>query len=372
VTEDFVSRLRLQIREAAEREERCQGLTGRIAAARPLPPRIALDRVVSALIVVLIIAAAVYALATLRPEPAAPPPWKVITRLAPGGSLGAIAGGFGSAWVDDTTRGQLLRIDPRSHTITARVAVRGSAAVSVGAGAVWVVESSSPAYELTGPLLRIDPRTNHVVARIALRTPNGQRFRAWDVRSGHGVLWILGPDGVLRLDPRTNRITKAIALGSGYEIPDAALTGADLWLLRADRRLLRVDAATGRQKHALRAPVTGALQTGELRAVDNTLIVATDDEGADEIAGVDPTTGHTLWRKLLRTAGPSAAADGVLWVPTTEAQHTGIALVGIDPHTGAIRARVLVDREFDAAALGQVGPQLWLTTAAGHAIVIGH
>jgi outer membrane protein assembly factor BamB len=372
VTDDFVTRLRLQLREAAEREERRHGLTARVVAARPLVPRLALDQVATAVIVVLILVAAVYALARLRPEPAAPPPWKVVTRLAPGGSLGAVAGGFGSAWVDDATHGQLLRIDPRSHAITARIAVRGSAAVSVDAGAVWVVESSSSAYELTGPLLRIDPRTNRVVARIALRTPEGRPFRAWEVRPGHGVIWILGPDGVLRLDPRTNRITKAIALGSGYEIPDAALTRTDLWLLRADRRLLRLDAETGTRKHSLRVPVTGALQTGELRTVDDTLIVAADNEGADEIAGVDPTTGHTLWRKLLRRAGPSVAADGALWVPTTEARRIGMTVVGIDPRTGAIRARVHVDGEFSAAALGRVGSQLWLTTASGHAIVIGH
>jgi outer membrane protein assembly factor BamB len=371
VTDDYITRLRVQLRQAAVREERRRGLTGRLQAANPRLPRLTPGQVATALIVAVIFAIAAYSLATLRPEPAAPPEWKVIARLTPGGGLGAVAGGFGSAWVDDTTREQLMRIDPRSHAITARIAVRGSAAVSVGAGAVWVVESSSPAYWRTGPLLRIDPRTSRVVARIALRTPDGRPFSAWDVRPGRGVVWIIGPDGALRLDPRTNRITKAIALGSSYEIVDAAVAGADLWLLRADGRLLRFDAETGTKKHTLRVPVTGALQTGELRTVDDALIVAPENEGRDEVARVDPKTGDTLWRKPLARVGPLVVADGVLWVPTAEARRIGLSVVGIDARTGAIRARIHVDGEFTAAALDRVGSQLWLTTAGGHAIVMG-
>lgn len=370
MTDDFVTRLRLQLREAAEREERKHGLASRLTVARPRLPSLAPDQVVTALVVALILIAAFYALATLRPEPAAPPPWKVVTRLAPGGSLGAIAGGFGSAWVDDTTRQQLLRIDAHSHTITARMAVPGDAAVGVGDGAVWVVESTGAGYELTGPLLRIDPRTNRVITRIALRTPDGHPFRAWGVRPGDGVIWIIGPDGALRLDPRTNRITKAIARGSGYEISDAALTGRELWLLRADRRLLGFDAHTGARTHTLRVPGTGGLQTGELRTVGDALIVLADNEGADDILRIDPTTGHTLWHKLLTKVGPSVAAADAFWVPTADVHRTGIDVIGLDPRTGATREHVRVGREFNATAFDRVGSELWLTTASGRAIVI--
>jgi hypothetical protein len=235
---------------------------------------------------------------------------------------------------------------------------------------VWAVESTSSAYELTGPLLRIDPRTNRVVARVELRTPDGQPFRAWGVRPGRDVVWITGPDGALRLDPRTNRITKAIALAPGFEISDAALTATDLWLLRADQRLLRFDAETGARKQALPAPVPSS--KAELRSVGEALVVLADNEGTDDIARVDPTSGRELWRKRLYKVGPSAAADGLLWIPTSESNRPGISVVGIDPRTGAIRARVRVAGEFNSEAIDRVGAQLWLTTAGGHAIVIGH
>ena len=53
-------------------------------------------------------------------------------------------------------------------------------------------------------LLRIDPRTDRVVARIPMRTGTGARFVPVDVRIVGRAVWAVGLDGVLRVDPRTD------------------------------------------------------------------------------------------------------------------------------------------------------------------------
>jgi PQQ-like domain len=361
MSDDFATRLRLQLREAAEREERRGAVARRVAGARSAAPPIALGQAVAALVVAIILAATLYAVTHLRPEPAAPPTPKVVVRMAPAASLGAVVSGFGSAWLDDTAKHRLLRMDPRTHRVTARIAVRGDAAIGAGADAMWAVESSQPTYELTGPLLRIDPRTNRVTARIPLRTPSGKPFLAWSVIAGDRVVWVVGPSGALRVDPRTNRVAAEIALHSAFDVYDAVLLGHDLWMLTADGRLLGFDAHTGARTAALRTTTLRSSDSGSLATVGDALIVLS----GNDLARPDLQTGRTLWRTHIRpvSGGGAAVAGGLLWVPTQD------RLVGIDPLDGHVVSNVALG-EFGAAAVKAVGSELWLTTAGGHVVVL--
>ena len=275
---------------------------------------------------------------------------------APAAKLNEIAAGFGSAWLDDTARGLLLRMDPRTRRVIARIPVQGNANIAAGAGAMWAIESSKPAYELTGPLLRIDPRTNRVTARIALRTTAGRPFVAWEVIARDDLVWLIGPDGLLRVDPSANRIIKAMALGAGGEVSDATLLGPDLWILMADGRLIRFDARSG----ARMATVHAAL-VGDLVAARDALIVL----GDNEVARVDLATGRALWRARVRpvTGAGAAVADERVWVPT------GDRLVGLDPLDGHAVASVDLG-EFGATGVRRVGSELWLATAGGHLVIL--
>jgi putative pyrroloquinoline-quinone binding quinoprotein len=361
MSDDFATRLRLQLREAAKREERRGPVARRVAGARSAAPQLAVGQAAAALVVAIILAATLYAVTHLRPEPAAPPTPKVVVRMAPAANLGTVSSGFGSAWLDDTARHLLLRMDPGSHRVTARIAVRGEAAIAAGAGAMWVVESSLAAYELTGPLLRIDPHTNRVTARIALRTPAGKSFRAWTVIAGDDVVWVVGPSGALRIDPGSNRVTGEIALHSAFDVDSAVLVGNGLWMLTADGRLLRFDAHTGARTAALRTTALRSSDTGDLAGVGDALIVLS----ANELARVDLHTGRTLWRAHVRpvAAGGSAVADGLLWVPTRD------RLVAIDPLDGRVVSSVDLG-EFGAVGVGAVGSELWLATAGGHVVAL--
>jgi DNA-binding beta-propeller fold protein YncE len=82
-----------------------------------------------------------------------------------GGACGplGITTGFGSVWVVCYWREELLRIDPRTRRIVARVPVgRGPLGVSTGAGSVWVTNRASHG------VTRIDPRSNATVATVRL------------------------------------------------------------------------------------------------------------------------------------------------------------------------------------------------------------
>jgi PQQ-like domain len=357
MSDDFRNRLRLQLVEAAEREERRGVVARRFADTRRAVPPVSTGRLAMAAVVAAILALAIYELAALRPEPAAPVKPKVVVRFAPAASLGPLVHGFGSAWADDQARGQLLRIDPRTHRVLARIRAPGRAAISAGAGSIWALEGTQPGYELNGPLLRIDPRTNRVRARIPLRTPAGDRFAAWNVTAGDDAVWIVGPGGAFRLDTTANRVAKAIPFASGYDIGRAALAANDFWLLAGDRTLIRLDARTGARKATLRSPIAG-----NLAAAGNAIIVV----GNAEVARLDPNSGHALWRTPLQTTEDNAVTvtRDLVWIPTAGSQ-----LAAIDPLNGRVVSMTDL-REFGATGLAAVGSDLWVSTAGGHIVVV--
>jgi DNA-binding beta-propeller fold protein YncE len=88
--------------------------------------------------------------------------------IALGGACGplGIATGFGSVWVVCYWRQELVRLDPSTRRIVARIPVgSGPLSVSTGGGAVWVTNRDSRTVS------RIDPRSNATVATVRLRAP---------------------------------------------------------------------------------------------------------------------------------------------------------------------------------------------------------
>lgn len=189
MTDDFVTQLRLQLREAALREERRGPVAQRVVRARRSLPGAAPAAV--ALAVALLALAVALGAVVLRgqPEPAARPEVIGTYRVASG--LSPLAPGFGAVWTADPIRGQVLRIDVATRRVVARIPVHGDALVSTGAGAVWALAGDLQFAGSKGPvrLLRIDPATNRVVARIALRPPRADASRRSTCRS------TVGPSG---------------------------------------------------------------------------------------------------------------------------------------------------------------------------------
>ena len=122
MSQDFVTELRLQLREAALREEQRAPAARRLLHARrrvPGPGPLAAALAVA----LLALAVAVGALA-LRGEPEPTKP-KVVRSFRVADGLTSIAQGFGAVWATDLSSGNVLRIDPKTRKVVASIPAAG-------------------------------------------------------------------------------------------------------------------------------------------------------------------------------------------------------------------------------------------------------
>jgi streptogramin lyase len=115
---------------------------------------------------------------------------------AGGPSLGftqTITVGAGGVWLAEPLAEQVVRIDPRTGRVVARIPAGAATTVAVGEGGVWVVSSLG--------VLRIDPHRNQVVATVAA----AELRRAMVVTTGGGAVWAASWSSVARIDPRRVR-----------------------------------------------------------------------------------------------------------------------------------------------------------------------
>lgn len=357
MTDDFVTRLGVALREAADREERRPAPWRAVATTRTVLPRLQLSPVVAALVAGLVLAVAVYGLASMHSDNAAPAGPRIVAHVTPAGGLDAIVPGFGSAWVADTDSQSLLRIDPATRRVTARFPLGGRMAIAPGTDAMWVgVTPTSGAFRL----LRIDPRTNRIVARLRPPdVPGGSGFGGPVIVGGN--LWLVSAEAAVRVDPRSGRAIVTVRTAhNGYGTRSLAVVGGDLWVQISDGRLLRLDGATGSRKATFHVPdgsLIGDFATNGLFVVDESTL-----------SRVDPRNLHVLWRTPIASIGPGVAAGGKLWVETPDAQ--GDRVLTVDPRNGNVIDAVHVG-EFGAQSMAPVGSDVWMTTAGGDVVILG-
>ena len=213
MSQDFVTQLKLQLREAALREERRTPFAQRLVRSRrhlPGPAPLA-----AALAVALLALAAAIGVLQLRDdsEPVKP---KVIDTFKVSDALSSLSGGFGAGWAADPVRGEVLRIDPKSRKVTARVKLGlGEVQAVAGAGAVWALSGDLLTAGAQGAVevARIDPRTNRVVARTPVRSPQGENLAPLSLMADRDHVWVIGAQGAMRIDPSTNARDRFVAYG---------------------------------------------------------------------------------------------------------------------------------------------------------------
>jgi hypothetical protein len=253
----------------------------------------------------------------------------------------------------------VLRIDPRTRRVIARIPVGTDVNLGVGAGAVWAMPRRPGV--TTTPLLRIDPRTNRVVARIPVNSP-GARFPFGGASIvGAARVWVVSAMGLVAVDPARNRPVRETVLGGDFQVDDALVRGNELWISRADRSLTRFDVVTGRRLG--RVPWTGP-DGFVVPAGDRTVKV-----GRRTVSLVD-AHGRPLWRTHLGTQlNQAGLAGGRLLVEGVNGSGARDTLWALDPRTGRVLDALSVPG-FSVNALLTVGREAWLMTADGHAIVV--
>jgi streptogramin lyase len=379
---DFENRLRVALREAAEREMQ-RGRTARSGAKaravlqttrRSFAPAAAAGLATA---LALVVGALFLTRAGSDREAVRPP--EVVARLALGDSLGGTVGAYGSVWVADTGPDRLLRVDPDSRRVTVRLPVEGDVAMAPAGGTLWALnEDPAPAKDFRDLLLRIDPRSNEITARLRLRTPSGADLGGVDVAADQDSLWILGTTrswhdddalGLMRLAPQAGRATAAFALPGGWGRVGIALRRDGLWAITADDRLWRFDPRTGEKLSETPLDLPASRRDaepapGQLQFAGDTLVTSTPSG----LAGIDPYAGRVVWRRHLG-GGVNAwtEAGGLVWAAVSPQGPD--RLFAVDPEDGHVATRVGLDA-FGASGIASVGKQLWITTAGGEAVVL--
>src|SRR5215210_6264002 len=189
----------------------------------------------------------------------------LVMRSAPAGTFGEVVGSSGDAWADDHNRALVLRLDSRSGRVRARIRVRGRLSLAADWQGVWALRWGGRFWRRpNGPLLRIDPATNRIAARIPLRAPSGEPMVAFGVLAGESGVWVWGPSRVLRLDRRTAGFVQDFEVGDRHgALTGAILTEGGLLAVTVDGHLLRVDARIG-VRTAGRQPALTAVELLEL------------------------------------------------------------------------------------------------------------
>jgi hypothetical protein len=353
--EDFVTRLKLQLRDAAEREARGGALAHTLRDTRW---RLSSPMLAAGLAVFLGVIAVAAGALLLRDEPQPATP-RVVATLQLTGNPEGILPAFGSLWIADPVAGHVVRVDPQTRRVVARIQVGSTQEVALEpvGNELWV-RSDQPAV-----LQRIDPATNAVSGRLRLRTPDGRPFQALQPLSSPRGVWVAGSEGTLRVDPSSGAGLALVAPPTADTDPTGFAVGdEDLWSLRSDGRIERFDAATGRA----RGDFTPGLRGPQFMAGFGRDLLALTT-GA--FARLDGTTGRVIWQRALgEHVDAFSAAEGLIWVHSTAAGEPD-RLTALAADSGkTVTATAL--NIFGSTGMTATGQEVWINTTGGKTIVV--
>lgn len=341
---DFVTALRRELVDAADRERRRGPARRSLArAVRPLA---------AAASVAALVLAAVLGLAVVGrdagPVPAAP---RTVGTIEVGGLLNAASFGDGALWVAKVD-GSLVRVDAGSRRVTPGPDV-GAVVRTLAAsdGALWVAAERGPGTDV----LRVDPQSGAVLARIAT-LPYDAVVLAADAQAAWYQISRQAPGPMRRVDAATGRVGgEAITRRMTQAVAPA---GHVLWTLSIDGRLARHDTRTSRALGAaiqVGAPALGGIKMPGLAAEPDGAWVTTGTDGKLTRVTAD---GAIAARVDAGASGPLALAGGRLWAIAQDVSGRRVALLRLDPATGAEQGRLDLGSRHPVW-LGEVRGALW-------------
>ncbi|HET8950124.1 MAG TPA: PQQ-binding-like beta-propeller repeat protein [Solirubrobacteraceae bacterium] len=364
---DLEDRLWEQLEAAADREA-ARGHMARVAAAtRGLLPAWKLR---AAAVTVAATAAVVALVVAVSPDRATRQ-WDV-ERFGVGGTqLSSGVVGHDGLWSYDERSGQVLRLDPRTHRVIARVSMPATSSdvtLASGDDAVWAVpttpvtHSSSARPDPAGvELNRIDPRMNRVVSELPLPSA----LRPVDIVALPDAMWVWGQGGAVRVDP-SQKVVSPLISPRGERVMGFAATDRRVTFFTDFDQLVTFDARTG--AWIATVPFNGANVGEELVPIGDS-VVAYREGGV--LAKIDPVTGRDLW--TVRLGGrprDMTTAGGRLWLLLAEPGMSANELRSLDAGNGHTVSRIALETD-DALSLAPAGDDTPLvTTQSGELIAV--
>lgn len=343
MSQDFVTTLRLQLREAAEREAHRGPLRRALPQARPL---LLVAAVAAAAVVVVL---AIGTRDSRKPAPTTTAP-HIVSRLAVADQGGALSVGYGSLWTYDNTGVLRLGTD---GSIVARIPIKGDINDAyAGTGGMWAMTDDR--------LYRIDPKTNRIVARIPLPPPS----RSFSVVNPDRAVWVASSEKALAIDLATNRTGRTVSLIWGGEAPKGfASEPGRVYMQRRDGLLETLDSRTFGRIALIRPETQGQL----VAAAHGVLF----QESGAGLSAADAGTGKLRWRTNLGTRTINSVIEGLgaLWVHGTPVTGNRDQLWKLDPRTGKVLAAIQLP-DFGASSMNTADGRIWIMSAGGNLTAI--
>jgi hypothetical protein len=156
-----------------------------------------------------------------------------------GAAAGDLAVGAGSVWIADPLVGTVIRFDPRTGAVQARISVENSAGgqsrphrvLAFAAADLWVVDGPGNLVE------KIDPKTNKVSQQESFDSPA-------DIGADGDILWITG--GATGVATSFNPATGArVPVRVGSEADAVAVGLGSVWVVNSsDGKVYRIDSTS--------------------------------------------------------------------------------------------------------------------------------
>jgi streptogramin lyase len=285
------------------------------------------------------------------PEPSTEP--RVVRVVGIGGSPADGVLAAGSLWISEFEDRQVVRLDPRTGRVLARV--------PLGEGAPRIAGDDRSVWARGDRLWRIDPRTNH--ATTPTGGPTGPELAVSD-----GDAWVnnrhyLSGESVDRITP-TGDIVRRIP----FRLPaQVAVGGRWLWVAGDDGTIARIDQRSGHTEH--RWP---RLAPGGTDEATRTLFA--DARGAWVLSPqgqIIRLEGDRVVRVLPidDTVKPiMAPAADALWVVTSDDPRNA-AIERIDPRSGRVTATVELGKHYPRALVPAPGG-LWVVAGDGTVVLV--
>jgi DNA-binding beta-propeller fold protein YncE len=223
----------------------------------------------------------------------------------------------------------LMRIDPATNTVVAKIKASPPESVAAGAGAVWL------SYPSENVVRRIDPRTNKVTATIrVVPQPTG-------LAVAPGAVWVAAAGGpsIARIDPATNRVVATLRVGPraaccSEHMSLTAGPGAVWVAVPNANKIVRVDPARNRVVTTVKLPYTPCA----FLVADRLGVWSAGGGCADVVARIDARTNRVASKVYEPHAVGLGLFRGSVWTAVIDSANVD----RIDPRTGRLVARLHV------------------------------
>lgn len=215
-------------------------------------------------------------------------------------------------WVSNSPKGTVHRLDPKTNTVAATIAVGAHpcSGLAAGFGSLWVPTCGDKTTAKT--LVRVSLKDGKVEATLPFEVPESEGGLA----TGAGSVWVMTDKAgtLTRIDPATNKAVAEIPVAPGSY---AVAFGDDaVWVTSTEQSVLtRVNAHTNVVEEVIPVgPRPRFLAVGEGA-------VWTINQGDGSISRVDVKTNKvvaTIEAGIPGNGGEIAVGDGSVWVTSFE------------------------------------------------------